>query len=64
MYRAISRQIKIKKTTTIITTTLGKSDHSITHNDLSGPFGQKLRLTRALSLRISMIRNFERSKIE
>ena len=63
MYRAISRQIKIKKTTTT-TTTLGKSDHSVTRTDLWGPFGQKLRLTRTLSLRISMIRNFERSKIE
>ena len=64
MYRAISRQIKIKKTTTITTATLGKSDHSVTHNHLWGPFGQKLRLTRTLSLRISMIRKFERSKIE
>ena len=44
--------------------TLDKSDHSVTRTDLWGIFGQKLRLTRTLSVRISMIQNFKPSKIE
>ena len=44
--------------------TLDKSNHPVTRTDLWGPFGQKLRLTRTSALRIIMIRNLERSKIE
>ena len=54
---SLSTQAKIIR----LSRALHKSDYSITRTDPWGPFGQKLRLTRTLSLRMSMIRNFESS---